>query len=71
MRTDVARLAGLAAGATMLSLFSTIIAIASVQASTLRWDGTFCTARYCPAPVFAAGAKHRQAAPQPVGSGRA
>lgn len=71
MSIDVARITGLAAGATTLSLFTTIVALAAMQASTLRWDGSFCTARHCPAPVYAAGVKHKQAMPQPVSGNRA
>lgn len=72
MSIDVARIAGLMAGATTLSLFTTIVALAAVQGPTLRWDGTFCTARHCPAPVHAAGIKkQKQALPQSIGGNRA
>ncbi len=36
------------------SLFSTIFAIAVMGASSLNWDGSFCTTKHCAATTVAA-----------------
>lgn len=62
----VSRAVAVLATATTLSLLSTIVAYAAVNAQPLRWDGSFCAARECSkASAFAAKplpAKARQAA---------
>lgn len=47
----VMRTVGVLACATSLSLLSTIFAYATVNAASLRWDGTFCAMQTCASAV--------------------
>lgn len=47
---------------TTLSLFATILSLASVHAAQLRWDGSFCAAAECTTTRIAA-AEGRSAKP--------
>lgn len=47
MTAEVMRNIGVLACATTLSLFTTIVAYAATNVSTLKWDGSFCTINEC------------------------
>jgi hypothetical protein len=53
MSTEVMRTVSMLVGVGTLSLFSTILAYGAANAATLKWDGSFCTPRNCPATLVA------------------
>jgi hypothetical protein len=51
----VSRTVSMIACATTLSLFSTILAIGTVNATALKWDGTFCVKKTCSSAIAHSG----------------
>jgi hypothetical protein len=55
MSSEVMRTVSMLVGVGTLSLFSTVLAYGVANAATLKWDGSFCTPRNCPATLVARG----------------